>query len=135
VVNINKDAKLLLLGIGGLSVMALFAVAMLAMISSSFGGTVAVIPIQGEIGYESSDVLSGGVVNPDEIKQEIKNAEDDSSVSAILLDINSPGGTPVASEEIMTAVKNCKKPVVSWIVIQGHQELILLQQGLINSGQ
>ncbi|OPX58536.1 MAG: protease 4 [Methanobacterium sp. PtaB.Bin024] len=129
VVNINKDAKLLLLGIGGLSVMALFAVAMLAMISSSFGGTVAVIPIQGEIGYESSDVLSGGVVNPDEIKQEIKNAEDDSSVSAILLDINSPGGTPVASEEIMTAVKNCKKPVVSWISDSGASGAYLAATG------
>ncbi|NYB52139.1 MAG: signal peptide peptidase SppA [Methanobacteriaceae archaeon] len=125
----NKNTKLLILGLGGLSVMAVFAVAMLAIISSSFGGTVAVVPIQGQIGYGSANVLGGSVVNPEKIKTQIRNAEEDSSVRAILLDINSPGGTPVASEEIMNAVKNSKKPVVSWISDSGASGAYLAATG------
>lgn len=80
-----------------------------------FADTVAVIPIQGEIAYQSSDILGGEITNPETIKQEIKEAEEDSSVAAILLEINSPGGSAVASEEVMYAVRDCKKPVVVWI--------------------
>ncbi len=111
----DKNGKLLLIIVGGLLIVVMFLVGIIVVLGSSLAGTVAVIPIHGEIGYESSNVLSGSVVNPDTIKSEIKEAEEDSSVGAILLDINSPGGTPVASEEIMNAVKNCKKPVVAWI--------------------
>ncbi len=125
----NKNAKILIIGLGGLSVMVVFALGMLAMISSSFGGTVAVIPIQGQIGYGSANMLGGSMVNPDTIKEQIVNAEADSSVSAILLDINSPGGTPVASEEIMNVVKNCKKPVVAWISDSGASGAYLVATG------
>jgi len=90
---------------------------------------VAVIPIQGQIGYGSANMLSGSAVNPDTIKEQIRDAETDSSVSAILLDINSPGGTPVASEEIMNAVKECKKPVVSWISDSGASGAYLAATG------
>jgi len=109
----DKNGKILLIIIGGLLLVAVF-LSIVAIIGFSSGGTIAVIPIHGEIGYGSSDG-SGGVVNPEVVKSEIEAAENDSSVGAVLLDINSPGGTPVASEEIMNAVKNCKKPVVAWI--------------------
>ena len=109
----DKNGKILLIIIGGLLLVAVF-LGIVAIIGFSSGGTIAVIPIHGEIGYGSSDG-SGGVVNPEVVKSEIEAAENDSSVGAVLLDINSPGGTPVASEEIMNAVKNCKKPVVAWI--------------------
>ena len=42
-----------------------------------FRGSVAVIPIQGQFGYGSSNMLGGSVVNPDEIKEQIKTAESD----------------------------------------------------------
>lgn len=82
---------------------------------SPFGDTVAVIYLQGEIAYSQSSLLGGEIVTPETVIGEIQQAEADNDVSAILLDVNSPGGSPVASEEIMTAVKNCKKPVVVWI--------------------
>jgi protease-4 len=125
----DKNAKILLLGVGGLSFLVVLAVAMLVVVSSSWGGTVAVIPIQGEIGYSSSNVLGGGVVNPDVVKEQIRGAEDDGSVCAILLEINSPGGTPVASEEIMNEIKNSKKPVVSWISDSGASGAYLAATG------
>lgn len=125
----HKNFKLLILGVGGLSFVAIFSLAILVAMFSSMGGTVAVIPIQGEIGYGSSNVLGGSVVTPEVIKNHIQKAEEDNSVSAILLDINSPGGTPVASEEIMNAVRNCKKPVVAWISDTGASGAYLAASG------
>jgi protease-4 len=49
------------------------------------------------------------------IQNSISQAESDSSVSSIVIDVNSPGGSPVASEEIMNSIKSSKKPVVVWI--------------------
>src|SRR3989344_4196005 len=74
---------------------------------------IAVIPISGEIGY--SDSFSGTSVDPEQIVSYIDGANKDDSIKAIILDINSPGGTVVASEEIANAVKKSKKPVVALI--------------------
>ncbi|MCK9150864.1 signal peptide peptidase SppA [Methanobacterium alcaliphilum] len=109
----DKNVKILFGVLGGLLFIFICLVAFFGLTSTStiLGGTVAVIPIYGEIGYGSTSEY----VNPDQVKELIREANDDSSISAIVLDINSPGGTPVASEEIMESIQNSKKPVVSWI--------------------
>jgi protease-4 len=117
----DKNTKIVLTVIGGgLTVLLLLMIVFVAYIGSStdgnpFGDTVAVIPLQGEIGYASSSVLSSDVVTPETFDDEISQAEDDPTVSAILVEVNSPGGTPVASEEIMESINDSKKPVVVWI--------------------
>jgi len=117
----NNQLFLAIIGGGAFIVMVLFLAVLSiigngsGVISGSFGDTVAIIPVQGEIGYTQSDILGGSVVTPQSVTEGITQAEEDISVSAIVLDINSPGGTPVASEEIMNAVKNSQKPVVVWI--------------------
>ncbi len=117
----NNQLFLAIIGGGAFIVMVLFLAVLSiigngsGVISGSFGDTVAIIPVQGEIGYTQSDMLGGSVVTPQSVTEGITQAEEDISVSAIVLDINSPGGTPVASEEIMNAVKNSQKPVVVWI--------------------
>lgn len=128
----DKNIKLLILGVTGLFALLILLVGvglMIGPIGPIFGGTVAVIPIQGEIGYASSDIFGGSVANPDTIKDQIKDAEEDPTINAILLDINSPGGTPVASTEIMGAVKNCSKPVVAWISDTGASGAYLVASG------
>jgi len=121
----SKDTRLVL-GIVGGGFLILIVVLFIAIISllgssdqftngTSFGNTVAIVPVQGEIAYSQSSILGGGVATPQSITDGINQAEEDSSVSAIVLDVNSPGGSPVASEEIMNSVKNAKKPVVVWI--------------------
>lgn len=125
----DNNIKLLIIGVGGLLVSFVLIIGAIAILGSSFGGTIAVISIQGEIGYGSSDLLGGSVANPEIIKNQINEANNDGSVSAILLDINSPGGTPVASEEIMNAIKDCKKPVVAWISDTGASGAYLAATG------
>ncbi len=45
----------------------------------------------------------------------LRKADKDNDVKAIIIEINSPGGTVVASKEIATAVKQTSKPTVAWI--------------------
>lgn len=81
------------------------------------GPTVAVIPIKGEISFEQS--LFSETLTADEIIAQIELAENDPSVSAILLEINSGGGEIVATKQIVAKLKKTKKPTVSWISSAG----------------
>lgn len=72
----------------------------------------AVIPIEGELftGDYSDSSLAGSVA----IGRKIRNAADDPFVEAIVLRVNSPGGTPAAAQEIIGDIKYARdrKPVV-----------------------
>lgn len=79
-------------------------------------GNVAVIPITGVI---LPDVGGGAFAESGvaswEIVDWIEEAEADESIQAVIFDIDSPGGTPVASEEIMMAIRDMEKPSVALI--------------------
>lgn len=72
------------------------------------GQSIAVIPIDGVIAGSGS----GGVITPQEFLRQFDKAEADSNVKAIVLRVDSPGGTVAASEEISMYVKEATKPVV-----------------------
>ncbi len=55
----------------------------------------------------------------EDIRQEIENADSDPNIKAILLQIDSPGGDPVAGEDIAAALKHANKPTVALIADQG----------------
>ncbi|MBD3263023.1 signal peptide peptidase SppA [Candidatus Woesearchaeota archaeon] len=78
---------------------------------------IAVIPVHGTLTLygNSGSVLSEGSGGVQDIIKLIEKAENDITVKAIILEINSPGGTVVASEELATAIKNTKKPTVAWM--------------------
>ncbi len=107
-----------------LTVIIVIAVLYLISLGISFfyGGntesnTIAVIPINGPIMYGDSGSLFGGGGNadPDTIIGFINDANKNPDVKGIILDINSPGGTVLASKEIANAVKKSNKPVISVI--------------------
>ncbi len=74
------------------------------------GNGIAVIPIDGAIAGTGS--AAGGIVTPEEFLDKLDQAEQDSGVKAIVLRVDSPGGTVAASEEIAAYVKAAEKPVV-----------------------
>ncbi len=51
----------------------------------------------------------------EDILYSIETAEEDASIKAIILEIDSYGGNPVAAEEVAVALKNAKKPTVALI--------------------
>src|SRR3989344_8571755 len=75
------------------------------------GQLVTYIPIDmGDSLIEDTDLVSS-----DTVLYYIKQAKEDENIKAILLEIDSPGGTPVAGEEIANALKSSSKPTVAFI--------------------
>lgn len=76
-------------------------------------GTVGVLRLDGVVSAESqSSLFGGGGIDPIATAEALRNAEADSGVDAVVLRVNSPGGSPAASWEIYQAVKSMAKPVV-----------------------
>lgn len=99
-------------GILGVIILILIIYSLLFSIGG-FANDIAVIPLYGQIGYDPYGQF--GFSDPDNFKEMMDKANDDPSISAIVLDINSPGGSPVASDEMVRVIKNSEKPVVAWI--------------------
>jgi protease-4 len=79
-------------------------------------GNVAVIPITGVISTDGKgDVLEGSGTDSGTVVEWLKKANEDSDTKAIILEIDSPGGSPVATNEIARAVKESNKTVVALI--------------------
>ena len=87
------------------------------------GSNVAVINIHGEIVTylaepacpEESDPTLSDSVSSEEIVAYIDEIEKDNSIKAVIVEIDSYGGSPVASEEITNALKGMTKPTVAVI--------------------
>jgi protease-4 len=79
------------------------------------GDSVAVIYIDNQISGVSSGGLAGVYITPEIIIGQLKKAEEDDAVKAIILRIDSPGGTASASEEIAIEVARLTKPTLASI--------------------
>jgi len=104
--------------VGGLLGVGIFGI----LASEEEGETscnVARIPLQGIVVASDDGVGTllglGGTVSADTIANEIAAADDDAAIQAILLDVDSPGGTPVGGDEVMQALLDAKKPTVALV--------------------
>jgi protease-4 len=79
-----------------------------------FGPKIAVIHANGMIvtGRSTSDMFSGEVLGSETFIKAVHKAEKDSSVKAIVLRVDSPGGSALASDLMWRALQKVKKPVV-----------------------
>lgn len=76
---------------------------------------VAVIYLEGSmVADKSSDPSDKGAAYSSDVVRALRKATEDDDVKAIVLRVNSPGGTPVAAEEIISQINKTKKkkPVV-----------------------
>ena len=79
---------------------------------------IAIVPVKGIIlSEDSNDIFTGSGMGSDTIISNLKKAKENKGVKAVILEINSPGGTVVASREVANYVKELSesKPVVAWI--------------------
>lgn len=81
-------------------------------IAAAGGEAIYEIKLEGVISATKYSGLTGVSVTPEEIIEELKTAEESPNVKAILLRINSPGGSAAASQEIYEEIKKVEKPVV-----------------------
>ena len=81
--------------------------------SSFSGNNIALIRMDGLISASGGgSLLSGAGTSPESIINQILAAEGDSSIRAILIRVNSPGGSAAASQEMYLEVLRAKKPVI-----------------------
>jgi protease-4 len=79
-------------------------------------GNVALIPIKGVIMTDGEpNFFETGIVLSGDIIKNIEDATSNPEIMAIILEIDSPGGAPVATDEIATAIKGSNKTTVAWI--------------------
>ena len=113
----NKVLIAVVLGLVALIGLALLFSSLLVFSPSFslFSGKIAVIPVKGSIEAEKSSFVTE--LSSGEIAEKVQQAAEDQSISAILLDIDSPGGSIVATKQIVAAVQEAKKSkkVVAWI--------------------
>lgn len=87
-----------------------------SFVKTDFREKIAVIPLEGTIvGTGTTSLVSSSTFKSQTIVDFIHQANNDDTIRGILLVINSPGGTVVASKEIVEAVKGSEKPVVAYI--------------------
>ncbi|GAB4514094.1 MAG: hypothetical protein Kow0047_25850 [Anaerolineae bacterium] len=96
-----------------LCALAVWAVSLISEGGPALGPAVALIRIEGTIasGRAPSPWVQGAY--SEEIIRQLREADEDESVKAIVLRINSPGGTVVGSDEIYRALRMLQKPVVA----------------------
>ncbi len=82
-------------------------------------GNIAVIPIEGVIVTDGAAGFGEELTSSTKILKLLKQADEDEEIKAILLEINSPGGSAVASAEIADKLKTIQKPVYSVIRSSG----------------
>lgn len=75
------------------------------------GNRVEVIYVQGVM-LTGSFPTGFGIATSEEIVRNLKDASKDEGVKAIVMRINSPGGSPAAAEEIVAEMKKIEKPIV-----------------------
>ncbi len=81
----------------------------------SLGPKIAVIHASGMImpGVSSSDLFGDSTLGSDTLVKAIKTASSDATVKAIVLRVDSPGGSALASDLIWRAIEKVDKPVVA----------------------
>ncbi len=82
---------------------------------SKFTGNIAMIKLDGVITADGRSTFTEKTIPSQEIVKNIEKADNDPTIKAIVIEINSPGGSAVASKEIATAVKKTKKQTIALI--------------------
>ncbi|MBR9690218.1 signal peptide peptidase SppA [Candidatus Woesearchaeota archaeon] len=83
--------------------------------STDLTGNVAIIKVYGTIRSTSSDGFAASGISSNDLVELLDSVDRDPSVKAVVLDINSGGGSAVGSDEIGQKVASMKKPTVAWI--------------------
>jgi protease-4 len=120
----SQSRTWVILAICLVALMACGGVALLGLVGGALGlwpgaiqrvDAVAVIEVKGLIVYGSAPVAFGdsGALYSEDMIAQIEQASADPTIGAIVLDINSPGGSVVASADIYRALKASPKPIVA----------------------
>jgi protease IV len=104
------------LGFGLLILAGLFVIFLVLVIATSGSGKSEAQGVAGNLPFGSKVAIikvEGEIVSSEQILKDLRAYRDNSSVKAIVLRVDSPGGLPVPSQEIYEELRRYKKPVVA----------------------
>ena len=81
--------------------------------------TVAHLHLQGPLYPSDNGDTFSGIASSEKLAQKIADAEKNDDIDAIVIDIDSPGGSAAAGEEVAAALRRAEKPTVALIRDQG----------------
>lgn len=135
----NKIIAISIAGVIVVSLIVLVWAGLGRVIITEHRAKVAVIPLMGNI-QESGGLLAAAGITPEQVLGLLERAKRDGSIKAIVLRINSPGGTVAASQEIGDMIKDFEKPIVvsmgdmaasGGYYISAHADMIIAQPGTL----
>ena len=80
--------------------------------SMGTGDAVAVIQLDGAITSAPTDYFTTTGITPERVRSLLDQADANPAVKAVVVRVNSPGGSVVASDEIYNTFRNYEKPIV-----------------------
>lgn len=72
---------------------------------------IGVLYLEGDILYNQPQMEKGSVIIPKVVKEKLEELEKDKNIKGIVVRIDSPGGSALASDLIYSAMKKVKKPI------------------------
>ena len=111
---------LIYLGLGLIGVFIIFVLAVFvmgSMLSDSYGKSVAVVKIDFPLTVSGVQptLFSEGVPSAKDVADKIDKLNKRKDIGAIVLDIDCPGGSVVATHEIYNSLEKSKKPIVVYM--------------------
>jgi len=110
-----KKGRMAIIGVVVLLLLVMLIPVSCIPVSSKVGGDkIAVIPLTGVITGTSGSFMYGQVITPELVREQLKRAEGDTAVKAVILRVDSPGGEVAPCQEILEEIEQAKqsKPVV-----------------------
>ena len=75
----------------------------------------AIVPVKGVIGRNLSDLEAAcGACDLEAVEEMLEDAERDPSITTIILDVDSPGGSAVGVPELAKRIRECSKKTISF---------------------
>jgi len=113
----SKGRNYLFALLGGLFVIAIVIIVLYGLAIPPLQGCIGVVEVKGAIVTSDSDatLFSDEVKGSQTIASEIESAGSRPDVKALLVIIDSPGGSAVGSKEIYDALRSLSKPKVAYI--------------------
>lgn len=112
-ISIGRVIMIILLVMLIFIVFSFFSLLAVVIVGPIPAGNIALIQITGTIRSGGSGY--GSAVSAVDVVKWIEDADEDEQIQAILIDINSGGGSAVGSDEIAQAVKKAEKPTIAVI--------------------
>ncbi|GFP20904.1 protease IV [Candidatus Hakubella thermalkaliphila] len=136
----NKIIAIIVVGVIVVSLIVLVWVGLSQMIAPRYGANIGIITLTGPIEEEEGGLLAPYGITPELVRGLLERVEGDGRLKAVVLRINSPGGTVAASQEIGNMIKEFEKPVVVSMAdtvasggyyISAHADRIVAQPGTL----